>query len=426
MGRRGRKRKQQQQQQESSNNNNNNDYNPDEGWIDVPVGLSQEETSSSTNHYDDNNNNNNNNSAAADDLEAQPGEEVAMFYGLQVLDTSRFVVSRDGKLLRVDDEYPSGSAAADTNNNNNSSTTTTTTTTGDDQEHTQEKSDNKSAAVQRNPKEESKKKKKKRSKKKKKTSHESSDDANNPKQRQPENNNTTDQKSDTVMDLSKDQNNNVKEDTHFQLDALQSSWCAATGGVLLEREGLCRALFAQQFWTPTAIQAAALPAAILGRANVVGAAPTGSGKTLAFLLPIAQYLLLTTSTSLFQHNSLQALILTPTRELALQIQNEGQKLLHNKKSLGVLVGGLAHAKQVRVLDQDRPPILVATVGRLWELVSRSVGVDSPCSYCQFCGGFSLSLFIYEQSMTTYSVSSFSSFRWRGTYLYSCPREIIRT
>jgi len=171
---------------------------------------------------------------------------------------------------------------------------------------------------------------------------------------------------------------------------IQMSWLAATGGVTL-CVPLCRALKAQNFERPTPIQAATLAAAILGRRNIVGAAPTGSGKTLAFLLPICQYLLeevqqqtpsldadeseasIVGSSSGRQQDRrwveqlpLQALILTPTRELALQIHKECEKLL--PRSIGTIVGGLAHAKQTRVLEKKRPPILVGTPGRLWELV----------------------------------------------------------
>lgn len=64
-----------------------------------------------------------------------------------------------------------------------------------------------------------------------------------------------------------------------KLYSLQTSWMTATGGVTIRPE-LCKSLLAQNFWSPTPIQAASLPAATLGRRNIVGAAPTGSGKQL--------------------------------------------------------------------------------------------------------------------------------------------------
>jgi len=62
-----------------------------------------------------------------------------------------------------------------------------------------------------------------------------------------------------------------------------------------------------------------LPAALLGNKDVVGAAETGSGKTLAFAIPIIQGIL-HSRTEKDEQDSLQALILTPTRELAVQIK----------------------------------------------------------------------------------------------------------
>lgn len=182
-----------------------------------------------------------------------------------------------------------------------------------------------------------------------------------------------DQQSDTGRSVA--EGSQGRQRSQQQAQAMQDAWLMQTGGVSLDL-AICEALVLQSFWTPTPIQAATLPAAILGRRNVVGAAPTGSGKTLAFLLPVAQFLLqkqesMHINDEATKDDSLQALIVTPTRELALQIHREAVSLLSSsiKKNsgCGVLVGGLAHAKQSRVLA-SRPPILVATPGRLWELV----------------------------------------------------------
>ena len=89
------------------------------------------------------------------------------------------------------------------------------------------------------------------------------------------------------------------------------------------------------------------------------------GKTLAYLLPIMQHLLEQREPS-YEERKIQALILAPTRELALQVQGECNKLVKGK--CGILVGGLATQKQERVLRKNRPPIIIATPGRLWEMV----------------------------------------------------------
>jgi ATP-dependent RNA helicase DDX24/MAK5 len=151
------------------------------------------------------------------------------------------------------------------------------------------------------------------------------------------------------------------------ITALQTSWMIATGGVTL-KEGVCEGLIKQDFQGPTPIQAATLPAAILGRRNIVGAAPTGSGKTLAYVLPILQHILeLTVDDEERQQRPLQALILAPTRELALQVAHECEKLM--PRITGTIVGGLAPHKQVRILEKRKPPIVIGTPGRLWQLVS---------------------------------------------------------
>jgi len=114
-----------------------------------------------------------------------------------------------------------------------------------------------------------------------------------------------------------------------QIEAIQTAWMTATGGVTIRPE-ICKSLLAQNFWSPTPIQAASLPASTLGRRNIVGAAPTGSGKTLAYLLPILEHLLTQEETDQNPDRKIQAVILAPTRELALQVQKECNKLLPGK------------------------------------------------------------------------------------------------
>ena len=97
---------------------------------------------------------------------------------------------------------------------------------------------------------------------------------------------------------------------------------------------------------------------------------------MSYLLPILHTLLTEEEESQeIKRYPLTALILCPTRELAMQVSQEFAKLIGNAsddKSLikcGTIVGGLSEQKQKRVLNQKRPPVLVATPGRLWDLVS---------------------------------------------------------
>jgi ATP-dependent RNA helicase RhlE len=122
-------------------------------------------------------------------------------------------------------------------------------------------------------------------------------------------------------------------------------------------EPLLRDLSHAGLSTPTPIQAQAIPPALAGR-DVIGCAQTGTGKTAAFVIPIIERL------ALLPKGEPQALILAPTRELAIQILTTIDKL---GRSLGisatVIVGGADMQAQVRGLRQ-RPDILVATPGRL--------------------------------------------------------------
>jgi ATP-dependent RNA helicase RhlE len=122
-------------------------------------------------------------------------------------------------------------------------------------------------------------------------------------------------------------------------------------------EPLLRDLAAAGFLVPTPIQAQAVPPALAGR-DVIGCAQTGTGKTVAFVIPMIERL------ALLPKGQPQALVLSPTRELALQIFGTIEKLGRSHGiSATVIVGGSDMQAQIRGLRQ-RPDILVATPGRL--------------------------------------------------------------
>ncbi|MCC6141517.1 MAG: DEAD/DEAH box helicase [Nitrospira sp.] len=111
------------------------------------------------------------------------------------------------------------------------------------------------------------------------------------------------------------------------------------------------------FTAPTPIQAQAIPPALAGR-DVIGCAQTGTGKTAAFAIPMIERL------AALPKGQPQALILAPTRELALQILATIEKLGRGRRiSATVIMGGADMQAQVRGLRQQ-PDILVATPGRL--------------------------------------------------------------
>src|ERR1017187_3692559 len=117
-------------------------------------------------------------------------------------------------------------------------------------------------------------------------------------------------------------------------------------------------LAAGKFVTPTPIQAQAIPPALLGK-DVVATAQTGTGKTLAFALPILELLSKKALTPVPQ-----VLVLSPTRELALQIHEVFSRM---SKGMGirtaVVVGGMSEAGQLKALRMGAQ-VIIATPGRL--------------------------------------------------------------
>uniref|UniRef100_A0A1I8BCR8 ATP-dependent RNA helicase n=1 Tax=Meloidogyne hapla TaxID=6305 RepID=A0A1I8BCR8_MELHA len=125
------------------------------------------------------------------------------------------------------------------------------------------------------------------------------------------------------------------------------------------------------FNTPTPIQKAVIPQAIQHRKDVIGAAETGSGKTLAFAVPIfARWLEELKKDLPKDQMTLFALVVTPTRELAIQIRDVFRQLSAKEEPRGLhiiaIVGGMSIQKQQRLL-KSRPDIVVGTPGRLWAL-----------------------------------------------------------
>jgi ATP-dependent RNA helicase RhlE len=132
-------------------------------------------------------------------------------------------------------------------------------------------------------------------------------------------------------------------------------------------EPLMRALSAASFTTPTPIQAQAIPPLVSGR-DMIGLAQTGTGKTAAFALPMLQ--------RLSQHNARpiarmpRALVLAPTRELALQIADSTRTLgRFTRQRVAVVMGGVGIGGQAKVLAQG-VDILIATPGRLLDLMEQ--------------------------------------------------------
>jgi len=116
------------------------------------------------------------------------------------------------------------------------------------------------------------------------------------------------------------------------------------------------------YLTPTEIQAAVIPHLLAGR-DVIGQAQTGTGKTAAFGIPIVQQIDVVSG-------DVQALVLTPTRELAQQVAGELRALSkHRPIGIAVIYGGAAMGPQVRAL-QNGAQIVVGTPGRILDHLER--------------------------------------------------------
>jgi ATP-dependent RNA helicase RhlE len=132
-------------------------------------------------------------------------------------------------------------------------------------------------------------------------------------------------------------------------------------------EPLCRALAAENYTDPTPIQTQAIPRLLEGR-DLLGIAQTGTGKTAAFALPILQKL--GKPQQPVAARSAHALILAPTRELAIQI---GESFATYGRHTGlrhtVILGGVGQPQQVKAMARG-VDILIATPGRLLDLVQQ--------------------------------------------------------
>ena len=128
-------------------------------------------------------------------------------------------------------------------------------------------------------------------------------------------------------------------------------------------QSLVNAVLEKGYETPTPIQAQAIPAIIEGR-DVMAAAQTGTGKTAGFTLPLIESL---AKGQRAKNNQVRALILTPTRELALQVsENVEEYAKHSDISSFVVYGGVKINPQMQRLRRG-VDILVATPGRLMDL-----------------------------------------------------------
>ncbi len=124
-------------------------------------------------------------------------------------------------------------------------------------------------------------------------------------------------------------------------------------------------LDANQFKTPTPVQAAAIPPALEGR-DVLATAQTGTGKTLSFLIPIMEMLQKT------EGRDAHALVVLPTRELAMQIEKSFRAIRTSQaQTVALVVGGMSEREQLEAIRRGAR-LIVATPGRLEDFLKRKL------------------------------------------------------
>jgi ATP-dependent RNA helicase RhlE len=124
-------------------------------------------------------------------------------------------------------------------------------------------------------------------------------------------------------------------------------------------------LAAAQFTTLTPIQERAIVPALEGK-DIIGTAQTGTGKTLAFLIPLIEML---------NHEASRqprALVLLPTRELAMQVEEQYEQLRSNRlPKAALIVGGVPEKRQIQAI-RSGAALIIATPGRLQDFISRNL------------------------------------------------------
>ena len=138
---------------------------------------------------------------------------------------------------------------------------------------------------------------------------------------------------------------------------------------------------AANYVTPTPVQAQAIPPALEGH-DVLATAQTGTGKTLSFLIPLLERMNAHQAANRHvpthpsapqgekrQRQAILSLILLPTRELAMQVMEQYEKLAPNSKDAVLVVGGLSEGAQLDGIRRS-PRLIVATPGRLEDFLKR--------------------------------------------------------
>ncbi len=183
-------------------------------------------------------------------------------------------------------------------------------------------------------------------------------------------------------------------------------------------ESLLRAILDLGFENPTEVQEKAIPLLLEQDTDMVALAQTGTGKTAAFGFPLIQKIDA-------NNRNTQALILSPTRELCLQITNEIKNYSKYEKGINVVAvyGGASITEQARDIKRGAQ-IIVATPGRMQDMINRGLVNISQINYCVLDEADEmLNMGFYEDIVNILSTSPDE----KSTWLFSAtmPQEVAR-
>jgi ATP-dependent RNA helicase DeaD len=183
-------------------------------------------------------------------------------------------------------------------------------------------------------------------------------------------------------------------------------------------ESLQRAIIDLGFENPTEVQEKAIPILLEKETDLVALAQTGTGKTAAFGFPLIQKIDPT-------NRNTQALILSPTRELCLQITNEIKNYSKYEKGINVVAiyGGASITEQARDIKRGAQ-IIVATPGRMQDMINRRLVDISQINYCVLDEADEmLNMGFYEDIVSILSTTPDE----KNTWLFSAtmPAEVAR-
>ena len=183
-------------------------------------------------------------------------------------------------------------------------------------------------------------------------------------------------------------------------------------------ESLLRAILDLGFENPTEVQEKAIPLLLENEIDMVALAQTGTGKTAAFGFPVIQKINA-------ENRNTQALILSPTRELCLQITNEIKNYSKYEKGINVVAvyGGASISDQARDIKRGAQ-IIVATPGRMQDMINRGLVNISQIDFCILDEADEmLNMGFYEDIVNILSTTPDS----KSTWLFSAtmPAEVAR-